>query len=290
VEALAARTAGNLDQSEQIHLRAIADADRTGNQVAAMNHEALLAGLYWMRGISEAYTALDQRNSDNRDRLWLSVRSRRALFSGDVEAALALLPSVEEAGGVPLIVSQMRGLRASVFANLGRNVEASTEYRAMADAVLANGRRGLAVGAGVVGFDVGGFSAGETLGDGFAWRFATDAEREALREIIHEPRGFFRARVWGLGSMQRMLADNGVGLDMLDDAERLYEDGLTWCESEQCGVEAGRCHQGLAVVAGRRGDTESATQHLDAAGELFSQHGAKYYLDQVIAKKEILKA
>jgi hypothetical protein len=31
-------------------------------------------------------------------------------------------------------------------------------------------------------------------------------------------------------------------------------------------------------------------QHLDRAGALFSQHGAKLYLDQVLAKKEILKA
>ena len=33
-----------------------------------------------------------------------------------------------------------------------------------------------------------------------------------------------------------------------------------------------------------------AMQPLGAAGELFAKHGAKLYLDQVIAKKEILKA
>ncbi len=33
-----------------------------------------------------------------------------------------------------------------------------------------------------------------------------------------------------------------------------------------------------------------ASQHLDAAAELFSEHGAKRSLDQVLAKKEILKA
>ena len=31
-------------------------------------------------------------------------------------------------------------------------------------------------------------------------------------------------------------------------------------------------------------------EHLDRAGELFSGHGAKLYLRQVLAKKEILKA
>jgi hypothetical protein len=33
-----------------------------------------------------------------------------------------------------------------------------------------------------------------------------------------------------------------------------------------------------------------AMQHLDAAGELFSRHGAKLYLNRVPATKQILKA
>ena len=31
-------------------------------------------------------------------------------------------------------------------------------------------------------------------------------------------------------------------------------------------------------------------EHLDRADELFSRYGAKLYLDQVLAKKQILKA
>jgi hypothetical protein len=73
-------------------------------------------------------------------------------------------------------------------------------------------------------------------------------------------------------------------------AEAHFRTGLEWCERERCPVEAGRCHQGLAEVAERRGDHALAMQHLDAAGELFSRHGAKLYLDQVLAKKEILRA
>ncbi len=48
--------------------------------------------------------------------------------------------------------------------------------------------------------------------------------------------------------------------------------------------------RGPGVAGTRREDLEAAREHLDAAGGLFSQHGAKLYLDQVIAKKEILKA
>ena len=31
-------------------------------------------------------------------------------------------------------------------------------------------------------------------------------------------------------------------------------------------------------------------EHIDRAGELFSRYGAKLYFDQVLAKKQILKA
>ena len=38
------------------------------------------------------------------------------------------------------------------------------------------------------------------------------------------------------------------------------------------------------------GDHALAMEHLDRAGALFSEYGAKLYLDQVLAKKQILKA
>ncbi len=43
-------------------------------------------------------------------------------------------------------------------------------------------------------------------------------------------------------------------------------------------------------AAARRGEQQQAMEHLDRAGELFSRYGAKLYLDQVLAKKQILKA
>jgi hypothetical protein len=76
----------------------------------------------------------------------------------------------------------------------------------------------------------------------------------------------------------------------LDEAEQHFRTGLEWCERERSPIEAGRCHRGLAAVAERRGDHALAMQHLDAAGELFSRQGAKLDLDQVLAKKEALKA
>ncbi len=53
---------------------------------------------------------------------------------------------------------------------------------------------------------------------------------------------------------------------------------------------AGHNLQGLADVAERRAEQQQAMEHRDTAGELFSRHGAKRYLDQVLAKKQILRA
>ena len=47
---------------------------------------------------------------------------------------------------------------------------------------------------------------------------------------------------------------------------------------------------GLAAVADRAGWREQALEFLDRAGQLFSRHGAKLYLDQVLAEKETLRA
>ena len=78
--------------------------------------------------------------------------------------------------------------------------------------------------------------------------------------------------------------------DLGDEAERWFRTGLEWAERERCPVEQGRNLQGLAEVAGQRGEQRRAMQYLDRAGELFSHYGAKLYLDQVLAKKQILRA
>ncbi len=80
--------------------------------------------------------------------------------------------------------------------------------------------------------------------------------------------------------------------DRVDEAESHFRTGLKWALKPvvRFDVGAGRCLQGLADVAERRGDLETAHEHLDAAGALFAKHGAKLYLDQVLAKKSVLGA
>ena len=81
-----------------------------------------------------------------------------------------------------------------------------------------------------------------------------------------------------------------LALDRLDEAERLARRGLEWCVRERCPVEEGRCHQLLADVLRRKGDTIEARAHLDAASALFQRHGARLYLDQVLEQRDLLKA
>ncbi len=71
----------------------------------------------------------------------------------------------------------------------------------------------------------------------------------------------------------------------IDDAAEGFRRALTWCERERCPIEAGRCLHGLAEVAERRGDRAEALQLLDRAAALFRQHGAKLYLERVVAAK-----
>ena len=62
----------------------------------------------------------------------------------------------------------------------------------------------------------------------------------------------------------------------------------TGARLEGVGLSAG--YGRTRVLDAVRGDHALAMQRLDAAGELFANYGARLYLDQVLAKKEILKA
>jgi class 3 adenylate cyclase len=90
---------------------------------------------------------------------------------------------------------------------------------------------------------------------------------------------------WTGRNVRRARAGTKLHLGLLDEAEEQYLEALAWCERERCPIEAGRCVQGLAEIAERRGNTAEAMRLLDQAGERFRQHGAKLYLDQVISRK-----
>ncbi|MGI8551831.1 MAG: hypothetical protein ACR2PL_13745 [Dehalococcoidia bacterium] len=75
----------------------------------------------------------------------------------------------------------------------------------------------------------------------------------------------------------------------LEEAEERLREALAWSERERCPVEAGRCLQGLAEVAERRGQRAEALAYLERAAALFEQYGAKLYLGQVREQRERLR-
>ena len=114
-----------------------------------------------------------------------------------------------------------------------------------------------------------------------------DVVRELYGRLTEQP----PLRVTPLGTLDHLRGRLALRLDRpFNEAEQHFRTGLEWCERERCPVEAGRNLQGLAEVAERRGDHRAAMHHLDAAGALFAKHGAKLYLDQVLAKKLLLGA
>ena len=117
---------------------------------------------------------------------------------------------------------------------------------------------------------------------------SAELKRHIYSHLIAHP--FNGWRFGGGGSHDRVRGSFALSLDLLDDAGQWFDASLELTSGAGLDIETGRCHQGLAEVAERRGDLDAAREHLDAAGELFARHGAKLYLDQVLAKKEILKA
>ena len=72
-----------------------------------------------------------------------------------------------------------------------------------------------------------------------------------------------------------------VRLGRLDDAERVYMDGLHLCERERMPVDAGLCLLGLAEVEAARGDAAMAAQYRARARSVWEVCGAKLYIDRM---------
>jgi len=81
-----------------------------------------------------------------------------------------------------------------------------------------------------------------------------------------------------------------IKLGQPERAADLCRISLEWASANQLLVVEGRCHAILADLEAEQGNLRLAEEHLDRAGDLLQRCGAKLYLDQVIAKKEILKA
>ncbi len=237
------------------------------------------ARIHWQAGERDSATATKERIPSGAYLLGELDELRGALEGGDIERAQSLLPSEDHPGlstigqrasrdGLQTLICLARGDEQGARTSFGRWTES---YRSLRDTQPMNVLELLD-------------RSGEPmvkLGDD-----ALLEEVAATLAACPDLRGGIGCGFdWLRGSI-------ALRLDRVEDAGRHFRTGVEWASSGDVhfNLIAGRCHQGLAEVAERRGDVEAALKHLDAAGALFAKHGAKLYLDQVIAKKEILRA
>jgi len=272
-------TTGSLDEGRAAAGQALAYAQTHHIRFYEENSASLLHALMLARCDFAGFDALAAERASDASFIGTLLRAARAEMAGDADAALALLPDPAAAGGVPLNLELLHGTRARVLANAGQHDRALQELRALRAAWDAGGDP--LQGGGALNFwGLGGLDEALTqIADNTLLR-AVDAYRRAdplASQVNYVP---FLGR-----TMQRIYAGIALLLGQLEDAELLYRTGLDWCEWERCPIEAGRCLHGLAEVAERRGNGAKALSLFDRAAVLFREHGAKLYLDRVIAAK-----
>ena len=225
--------------------------------------------LRWDRNAFDELVNLRGRPHWNLDETWVP---RRREIEGQTHAALALQERNAQRGHQSTITIPIgAATRARLRFELGDEEGAAKEF---ASIDFASERPFLSLPA---------------LADAAYVRFADPRDlRRRLDDSLDPGGGQIRATTFG--SFDRTRATWALALGESDEAERLARAGLEWTQRERCPIEEGRCHQLLAQLLEQRGDLRESATHLDAAGDLFSKHGARLYLDQVLEKKDLLKA
>ena len=213
---------------------------------------------------------------------WLELAaSADALVRGDVGLATRLLPGRDHRDR-PTNDATLLGLEAQVALAKGALPSARSAFDAWRAASVPERRAGASDRLRCVGC----IGADALLALG---------EPELLRDIYQFMIEHPRFRIGYFGECEAAdVARGALALHFgdIDAAERHYRDGLEWARRPDVrfGLVEGRCLQGRADVAEARGDHALALEHLDGAAAKFAEYGAKLYLDQVLAKKEFLKA
>ena len=189
---------------------------------------------------------------------------------GDFERATEALPPVEMAAGVWWAVATVLAARARVLRSAGRNEDAKEEFQRWVETISGAGM--LEADSNVwnmvlvLPFLIGGLS--ELADDSLCTAVYTALTSGALGRAGRTNPPIAQAR-----------GELALRLNLLPEAEQHFQFGVSQAEAQRLPLQHGVCLQGLAEVAERRGEGEQAMAYLDRAGELFSRHGAKLYLD-----------
>jgi class 3 adenylate cyclase len=276
--ALNVLSTGELDRGRMAAEESLAYARRHHIAFDEMVTASLIAAVFLARCEFDAFEALSEERGANSGYLLDLMRAGRAEMAGDFDEAVALLPDPRVAGGQPLFSGHVHAGRARVLHNAGRSGPARDEFARMCESMTLNP---MSLVAGGIAIHVSVFGFIDEALPMLADEPFMNAADELLKGRV-EPEFEFD---WTGRNVRRAMAGTKLHLGLLDEAEDQYRQALAWCERERCPIEAGRCLRGLAEIAEQRGDPGEAIKLLDQAGERFRQHGAKFYLDQVIARK-----
>ena len=247
-----------VDYARSVHLR-------FHEELALMD----LAGEAFARAEYDRCVAVLDELSTNTDfradlfRMWMIE------LQGETRAAVQMMVDPERAGRATTGMSQTHGAAAGVLYRAGLHEPAQRELEQWAEIVRPTGD--MAIEAPAL------FECIAGLG-----------ELELVREVcasyeVQQPDG---PRIPTYATLQGRACAPAHGamlvrLGRIDDAERVYRDGLAWCERERVPVDAGLCLAGLAEVADARGQAGEAGELRAQARGLFERAGAKLYLARV---------
>ncbi|MBI5289519.1 MAG: hypothetical protein HY873_11170 [Chloroflexi bacterium] len=236
-------------------------------------HEELaltdLAGEAFARADNVRCHALLAELSTNTDfradlyRMWMIERS------GDTRTAVQMMVNPERAGRAATGLSQTHGAAAGVLYRAGLHEPAKGALERWAEIIRPGGDMNEEAPAL--------FECIAGLGD-------DDLVREVCESYeVQKPD---QPRIPTFATLQgRACAPSHGALFMrlgrIDDAERVYTEGLAWCERERAPVDAGLCLAGLGDVAAARKDRDAAADFRQRARAAFEQYGASLYLPRV---------
>jgi hypothetical protein len=189
-------------------------------------------------------------------------------LSGDTKAAVQMMVDPERAGRASTGLSQTHGAAAGVLYRAGLHEPAKRELDQWAEISRQNGD--MNIEAPVL------FECIVGLGD--------DALVREVCESYERSPDALPIPTFCTLSGRAVAPTHGALLMRLgrtDDAERVYREGLAWCDRERVPVDAALCVRGLADVATARDDSSSAEGLRSRARELFERHGARLYLNRM---------
>lgn len=194
-------------------------------------------------------------------RMWIVERS------GDTRQAVRMMVDPERAGRAATGMSQTHGAAAGVMYRAGLLEPARRELEQWAE--IATETHDLSIEAPVL------FECIAALGDDQLVQRVCDSY-----EVQEE--GGPRIPMFATLSGRACAPAHGamlVRLGRIDDAERVYMDGLHLCERERMPVDAGLCLSGLADVWASRGDEAMAADFRARSRTALEASGARLYLD-----------